>query len=400
MLDPQDYTHLVSGMTVAKSDGLTLVTLPRQAGDMAYFRWRWASRPVADAQRAKSLELALNEAMRGRIAATATNAPKGKVKFQVLIDAVVAAGRCHPDGLLTLLSVLASSIAETMDSPPPTVPVSVTPAERARRHVQAQTAGLSTSSSPPTVEHLPTGSGHTPDLGLSTLCIVGDFDAQALEAGHAVLHRNPYPPALAEDLGTLEPPTPTVTVIEAADSRMADVVMGQQIPARGAPLGTAADLALTALAGAHRSDLNVTLREEHRLTYGVQSSVAPLAGTSMYALWYSAPESQAQQALALTRTAITSLRKRGVSPQRLSDLQTLRTGALVVSLDTSEGLCACLSSLHLPGSQPDLIEYLRSYQSVSTDDLEAALDAFFNPDHMHVAVATNRHTALDWRTHG
>ncbi|MDR6980979.1 hypothetical protein J2X68_007721 [Streptomyces sp. 3330] len=91
MLDPQDYTHLVSGMTVAKSDGLTLLTLPQLAGEMAYFRWRWASRPVADTQRAKLLELALNEAVRVRIAATATDAPKGKVKFQVLIDAGAAA---------------------------------------------------------------------------------------------------------------------------------------------------------------------------------------------------------------------------------------------------------------------------------------------------------------------
>lgn len=176
--------------------------------------------------------------------------------------------------------------------------------------------------------------------------------------------------------------------------------MGQRMPSRSNPLGTAADLALTALAGAHRSELNVALREDHRLTYGVQSSVASLAGSSIYAVRYSVPAAKAQQALTLTRTVIESLCRHGVNPQRLSEIQALRTGALVVSLDSSEGLCACLASLHLPDGQGDLIECLRSYQSVTTDDLAVALDAFFDPDRMHVAVATNQRTALDWRTHG
>ncbi|MFJ9026273.1 M16 family metallopeptidase [Streptomyces sp. NPDC102259] len=400
MLDPQHYTHLVSEVTVADMDGLTLVTLPRPSGDLAYFRWRWASPPVTDPQSAKALEGALNEAVRGRMAVVAAPATRGTVKFQVLIDAVVATGRCAPAGLTGLLSALASAVAGTLGAQPLAVPGAVSPAEQARRYVQAGTAGLLPPAPSSEPEQWLAASGQAHGPGISTLCIVGDFDAHALEASHPVLHQSSSPAVQVEGMGPKKSPRPALTVLDAPDSRMADVVMGQQMPARGAPLGPAADLALTALAGAHRSDLNVTLREEHRLTYGVQSSVAALAGASTYVLWYSAPAGQAQQALALTRTAIESLRERGVSAERLADLQSLRTGALVVSLDTSEGLCACLASLHLPGSQPDLIEYLRSYQSVSADDLRAALDAFFDPDRMHVAVATNRHNALDWRTHG
>ncbi|MCW8384631.1 M16 family metallopeptidase, partial [Streptomyces justiciae] len=265
------------------------------------------------------------------------------------------------------------------------------------RHVHAQAVGLSSAH---TADRLPAGNEQNLSAGPSTLCIVGDFDPSALEAGLSTLQEAPTRTTVAEDGILPEPPKPALTVLEGVDDRVADVTMGQRIPSRGTLPGTAADLALTALAGAYRSDLNVTLRETHRLTYGVQSSVANLVGASVYTLRYSVPIVQVQQALTLTRSTIESLRKRGVSPQRLSDLQTLRTGALVVSLDTSEGLCACLASLHLPGSQGDLIEYLRGYQSVTTDDLAAALDAFFDPDRMHVAVATNQRTALDWRTHG
>lgn len=400
MLDPHDYTHLVSEVAVAKSDSFTLVTLPRPAGDMAYFRWRWAIRPVVDAQIARSLELSLTEAVRGRMAGSTANVPTVKAKFQVLVDAILVTGRCNPVTLVSLLPALASCMAETSVLTRPATVAHVAPAEQARRHVQTQAVGLPPVTSVPETDHIPTGNDQTLSTGLSTLCVVGDFDPPALNASLSALHWSRTLPTVDSDILAPEPSEPTLTVLEGAGNQLADVVMGQLIPSRTAPLGAAADLALTALAGAHRSDLNVMLREDHRLTYGVQSSVANLVGSSVYALRYSVPAPQAQQALSLTRTAIESLRQHGVSPQRLSDLQALRTGALVVSLDSSEGLCACLASLHLLGSRGDLIEHLRGYQSVTTDDLAVALDAFFDPDRMHVAVATPQRTALDWRTHG
>lgn len=228
MLDPRDYTYLVSEMTVTESDGLTLVTLPRPVGDMAYFRWRWVCPPIADVQIAKSVELALDEAVRGRMVGGDPNVPTGKVKFQVLIDAVVATGRCAPAGLATLLSALASCVARTMIPSPPVTPLLVAPAERARRHVQVQAAGLL--SCPPTLaESPPAWHGQALSPSRSTLCIVGDFGSQALQTTLSVLQGSPPQPPTAEDLVPQEPPQPTFTVIEAADSRVADVVMGQRV---------------------------------------------------------------------------------------------------------------------------------------------------------------------------
>lgn len=196
MLDPHDYTYLTSEMAVIKSDSLTLVTLPRPSGSMAYFRWRWVIRPVADAQMAQSLELSLNRAVRERMAGGAANLPTGKIKFQVLVDAVVAIGRCSPAGFAMLLPTVASCVSETRVPMRPVKAGPVSPAERARRHIQTQAVGVP--SAAPAAGPVSTGHDHALGTGLSTLCVVGDIDRSALEAGLSILQRSPTPTTVDE----------------------------------------------------------------------------------------------------------------------------------------------------------------------------------------------------------
>lgn len=170
-----------------------------------------------------------------------------------------------------------------------------------------------------------------------------------------------------------------------------DVLLGSAAPLRrDAADYYAATLANSALGESTLSSrLGLEVRDREGLTYGIGSRFrAPTLAAGPWYIAVSVNPANVERAVESSLAVLRDYVEHGIRPEELGDEKSSIIGSFKVSLATNAGLAAALWSAEFYGLGTDYLDrFPQLIQSVTVDEVNAAIRKYFRPDHLTVVIA-------------
>lgn len=170
-----------------------------------------------------------------------------------------------------------------------------------------------------------------------------------------------------------------------------DVLLGAAAPLRrDASDYYAAALANSALGESTLSSrLGLQVRDLEGLTYGIASRFrAPTLAAGPWYIAVSVNPSNVERAIASSLAVLRDYVEHGVGADELADEKSAAIGAFKVSLATNGGLAAALWNAEFYSLGVDYVDrYPELIESVTREEVNAAIRKYFRPDHLTVVIA-------------
>ena len=137
------------------------------------------------------------------------------------------------------------------------------------------------------------------------------------------------------------------------------------------------------------SRLGLVVREKNGLTYGITCGFENVtAGFAPWKIELSVNPENVEKALALVRTVVDEYRASGITEKELADEKGRAYGSFVVSLRSSLGLAVALSQFEFNGLGVAGLDGIKAqYDSVTKEEVDAAIRKYFDLDHAVTVVA-------------
>jgi zinc protease len=175
------------------------------------------------------------------------------------------------------------------------------------------------------------------------------------------------------------------------DKANVDVLLGSAAPLRrDASDYYAAVLANRALGESTLSSrLGLQVRDVEGLTYGIASRFrAPTLAAGPWYIAVSVNPSNVTRAIDSALKVLREYVEQGISPEELEDEKSSAVGSFKVSLSTNAGLAAALWNAEFYRLGLDYVDrYPELIRAVRTEEVNAAIQKYFRPDHLTVVVA-------------
>jgi len=200
---------------------------------------------------------------------------------------------------------------------------------------------------------------------------VGDIDraglAGELDRAFGALPAGPAQP-LPPDW---QPPTRARTIVIERDVPQSTVLIALPGVARDDPDWYAAFVMNHILGGAgEQSRLFGEVREKRGLAYSVSSGLRDYAKASLLVIATGSANEKVGETVRIIRGELARLRDGGVDGQELADAKTYLTGALPVSLDSSNSIAGLLYGLQVDRQPPDYLDKRSAYiAAVTAEDI-------------------------------
>jgi zinc protease len=196
----------------------------------------------------------------------------------------------------------------------------------------------------------------------------------------------------------LAPPAPALTGIQERfvpipGKSQSDVVLGYPGPRRSAPDYQAARMANSILGvfGLY-GRLGDTVREQQGLAYYSYSRLSGGLGPGPWQINAGVAPQNVERAVESIRAEIRRIVEEPVLPEELSDNQSFFKGQLLLGLETNEGVAGSVLSMELYQLGLDyLLNYTEMVDAITIADVQAAAQAYLNPDAYALAVAGPEH---------
>jgi zinc protease len=172
-----------------------------------------------------------------------------------------------------------------------------------------------------------------------------------------------------------------------------DVVLGYPGPRRNAPDYQAARMANSILGvfGLF-GRLGDSVREQQGLAYYSYSRLSGGLGPGPWRINAGVAPQNVERAVESIRAEIRRIVEEPVLPEELSDNQSFFKGQLLLGLETNEGVAGSILSMELYQLGLDyLLNYTEMIDSITIADVQAAAQAYLNPDAYALAVAGLEH---------
>lgn len=230
--------------------------------------------------------------------------------------------------------------------------------------------------------------------GRSLIVVVtGDVEAEEVRAQFASAFESFGGPE-SVDISVRDPEQQTGTrreVVLLKDKASVDVLIGTAAPLRRASQDYyAAMLANSALGQSTLSSrLGLQVRDKEGLTYGINSVFrAPSLAAGPWYVGVTVNPQNVEKAINSSLAVLRDYVTNGIRPEELADEKSAAIGSFKVSLATNGGLARALWNAEFYGLG---VEYIDSYpqiiQSVTVEEVNAAIRKYFRPDHLTVIVA-------------
>jgi zinc protease len=137
------------------------------------------------------------------------------------------------------------------------------------------------------------------------------------------------------------------------------------------------------------SRLGLQVRDKEGLTYGINSVFrAPSLAAGPWYVGVSVNPQNVERAINSALSVLRDYVEHGIRPDELEDEKSAAIGSFKVSLATNAGLARALWNAEFYGLGLDYIDrYPQIIQSVTVEDVNAAIRKYFRPDHLTVVVA-------------
>ncbi|MFN2597351.1 MAG: M16 family metallopeptidase [Pyrinomonadaceae bacterium] len=170
-----------------------------------------------------------------------------------------------------------------------------------------------------------------------------------------------------------------------------DVLLGSAAPLRrDASDYYAAALANSALGESTLSSrLGLQVRDREGLTYGIASRFrAPTLAAGPWYIAVSVNPLNVERAISSSLAVLRDYVENGVGEEELADEKSAAIGAFKVSLSTNAGLAEALWNAEFYRLGADYVDrYPRLIESVTREEVNAAVRKYFRPDHLTVVIA-------------
>jgi zinc protease len=180
-------------------------------------------------------------------------------------------------------------------------------------------------------------------------------------------------------------------VVLLKDKANVDVLIGTAAPLRRSSADYyAAMIANSALGQSTLSSrLGLQVRDKEGLTYGINSVFrAPSLAAGPWYVGVSVNPQNVERAVASALGVIRDYVEHGIRPDELEDEKSAAIGSFKVSLATNAGLARALWNAEFYGLGLDYIDrYPQIIQSVTVEEVNAAIIKYFRPDHLTIVVA-------------
>lgn len=128
------------------------------------------------------------------------------------------------------------------------------------------------------------------------------------------------------------------------------------------------------------SQLAIEVREKRGLTYGVYSQFTPMLGNGPFLISLSTKNSQAQEALTLTKTILEQFIKAGANPKELKAAKQYLTGSFPLSLASNSSIASMLLKMAFYQLPDDYLNtYIKNVDAVSLSQIKSAFQKQVHP---------------------
>lgn len=230
------------------------------------------------------------------------------------------------------------------------------------------------------------------------LTITGDVAAQEISRQFEALF-SAFSGPESVDIEVSDPPQQSEArreVVILKDKASVDVLLGSASPLRRSSQDFyAAMLANKALGESTLSSrLGLRVRDQEGLTYGINSRfrAASLAAGPWY-IGVSVNPRNVEKAINSALTVLRNYVENGVREDELRDEKSSAIGSFKVSLATNGGLARALWNAAFYNLGPDYMDrYPQIIQSVSIEEVNAAIRKYFRPDYLTIVIAGDYQT--------
>jgi zinc protease len=231
------------------------------------------------------------------------------------------------------------------------------------------------------------------------LTLVGDINTADVQAKFVEMFGGFVGPEQV-DIDVVDPLSQEETLREIVllkDKASVDILLGSAAPVRRSSKDFyAAMLANNALGQSTLSSrLGLQVRDKEGLTYGINSSFhAPSLAAGAWYIGVSVNpvnvERAISSALAVTRDYV----KNGILPDELENQKSSAIGSFKVSLATNRGLARAIWNAEFHGLGLDYLDrYQQIIESVTIEEVNAAIRKYFRPDQLTIVVAGDYESA-------
>ena len=196
------------------------------------------------------------------------------------------------------------------------------------------------------------------------------------------------------DINVTDPQVATASkrdVVLLKDKANVDILLGSAAPLRRDSKDYyAALLANSALGESTLSSrLGLQVRDKEGLTYGIFSRFrAPSLAAGPWYVGVSVNPNNVEKAINSALNVLRDYVKNGIRPDELADEKSSAIGSFKVSLGTNAGLAQALWNAEYYNLGVDFIDrYPQLIQSVSVEEVNAAIRKYFRPDQLTVVIA-------------
>ena len=232
------------------------------------------------------------------------------------------------------------------------------------------------------------------------LSLVGDIDTQVVRAKFEELFGSFLGPDRV-DIIVEDPSQQTESfreIVLLKDKASVDILLGTAAPLRRSSSDYyAAMLANNALGQSTLSSrLGLQVRDKEGLTYGINSSFhAPSLAAGAWFIGVSVNPANVERAIASALEVTRDYVEHGIGANELRDQKSAAIGSFKVSLATNRGLARAIWNAEFHGLGIDYLDrYPDIIDSVTIDDVNAAIRKYFRPDQLIVVVAGDYEPAL------
>jgi zinc protease len=202
------------------------------------------------------------------------------------------------------------------------------------------------------------------------------------------------------DINVTDPQPQTATrreVVLLKDKANVDILLGSAAPLRRDSKDYyAALLANSALGESTLSSrLGLQVRDREGLTYGIFSRFrAPSLAAGPWYVGVSVNPNNVEKAINSALNVLRDYVKNGIRPEELSDEKSSAIGSFKVGLSTNAGLARALWDAEFYKLGPDYVDhYPQLIQSVTVEEVNAAIRKYFRPDQLTVVIAGDMEAA-------
>ena len=201
-------------------------------------------------------------------------------------------------------------------------------------------------------------------------------------------------------VGDVVMPDDKATILMRREGTQTEILFTMPGPKNDSPDWYGAEIANYILGGGgFSSRLMQEVRDKRGLTYGISTALAPMEHAGLIVGSMAANNNKTAEALDVTHNVMHRIYADGVTDAEVAAAKDYLTGALPLALTSTDKISAVLVDMQLDRRSIDYLDHRNDLlRAVTTDDVNRAVERWFDPDKMNIVMVGKPEGVVPTRT--